>query len=204
MCVMVRACRRLIVLAGLLAASCTTTPVPLKYDPGRAAVAAPSGQSVIEVATVDDRRKVDVRWLGAIRGGFGNPLKKLEAEQPVAALVKQAFEDGLAARRLLAESGKGKFAFDLVINKLDCSQYVRREAHVDLDVHLISLADGHTVFSGPVVVNRVSGSSVSLDVGIFASVEDLRQVMNEALQEAVDRALDSPSMRARLNAKEPT
>ena len=194
----------LTVLFAFVVASCSTTAVPIKYNPALAVRATSEGASIIEVATVDDRRKVDARWLGAIRGGFGNPLKKLEADRPVSSMVKTAFEEGLGARHLLAEPGKAKFAFEMVIRKLDCSQLVRREAHINMDVRLVSLADGLTVFNDQVVVDRVSGSTVSFDVGIFASVEDLRQVMNDALQEAVDKVLDSPSLRGSLDAKHPT
>ncbi|MEI7606291.1 MAG: hypothetical protein WCJ64_02785 [Rhodospirillaceae bacterium] len=186
-----------VMLTGLLVAGCTTTEVSLTYNRDQAAQHVANALPVVEVAKVDDQRKVDAKWLGAIRGGFGNPLKNLEADRPVSELVKAAFESGLSSRGLRAEPGKARIAMELTIRKLDCSQYVRREAHVELDIVLKNLADRRTLFTAPVSVTKVSGGNI-LDVGIFASVEDLRAVMNGALQEAVDQALDTPSLLARL------
>ena len=186
-----------VMLTGLLVAGCSTTEVSLSYNRDQTIQRAGTAQPVVEVAHVDDQRKVDVRWLGAVRGGFGNPLKNLEADRPVSELVKTAFESGLSARGLRAEPGKARVALELIIRKLDCSQYVRREAHVELDLLLMNLADRRTLFTAPVSVTKVSGGNI-FDVGIFASVEDLRAVMNGALQEAVDKALDNPSLLARL------
>ncbi|MEI6987656.1 MAG: YajG family lipoprotein [Rhodospirillaceae bacterium] len=192
----------LTVIVAFLISSCSTTPVPLTYDPHGVSLAGPTGKPVLEVATVDDRRKVDANWLGAIRGGYGNPLKKLESNQPVSKVVKTVFQDGLKARGLQADSGKEKFALEIIINKLDCSQLVRREAHVDLDVKLISLPDQRKLLEYPVQVNRVNGSIITFDAGIFASVEDLRQIMNDTLQEAVDKALDNTGLRSHLNGRD--
>jgi uncharacterized lipoprotein YajG len=192
----------LMILVCLFVSACSTTSVPLTYDPHKASQVEPSALPVYEVGLVDDQRHEDPRWLGAIRGGFGNPLKKLEAEQPVSKLVKTAFEDGLAARGILAGSRQAKFTFEIVIKKFDCSQYVRRQAHVNVDLRLIRLSDGHTIYRSPVIVDRVSGSSMSLNAGIFGSVSDLRKIMNDALQEAVDKALDTAALRAHLRASE--
>jgi len=59
--------------------------------------ASSSAQPVI-VGNFLDQRDVPANWLGAIRGGFGNPLKYLESDRPVAEIVKIAFIDGLQAR----------------------------------------------------------------------------------------------------------
>jgi len=50
------------------------------------------------VGTFVDARGEPANWLGAIRGGFGNPLKNLESDRPVADIVGAAFADGLRAR----------------------------------------------------------------------------------------------------------
>jgi hypothetical protein len=47
----------------------------------------------------------DPTWIGTIRGGYGNPIKHLNADAPVDRVVAQAFADGLAARGLLAPGG---------------------------------------------------------------------------------------------------
>jgi len=52
----------------------------------------------VNVGTFVDARGEPANWLGAIRGGFGNPLKNLESDRPVADIVGAAFADGLRAR----------------------------------------------------------------------------------------------------------
>ena len=78
--------------------ACGTTNVGLKYSaPPTVAQASTRAQPLL-VGNFIDKRGEPATWLGAIRGGFGNPLKNLESDKPVADLVKAAFADGLRAR----------------------------------------------------------------------------------------------------------
>jgi len=79
-----------------------------------------------------------------------------------------------------------------------CNQYVRREAHADFSYTLTSIETGKVEYTNRAAVNKVQGSAFALDVAAFASVEDLRAVANEALQEAVDDVLDDPGLRSHL------
>ncbi len=80
----------------------------------------------------------------------------------------------------------------VVISQFDCNQYARREAHVRLHVSLVEFASGQQIYAKDIRVDKVTGSMITLDAGIFADVEDLRKVANQALQEAVDKVLDDP------------
>ncbi len=53
-------------------------------------------------------------------------------------------------------------------------------------------ASGQQIYAKDIRVDKVAGGSNILEVGIFADVEDLRKVANQALQEAVDKVLDDP------------
>jgi len=176
--------------------ACSTTPVGLTYDSGKAASVA-KGKPSVDVMVVTDGRKHDPNWLGAIRGGFGNPLKTLETPVPVKDVVKIAFADGLKARNLLESNGR--HAMELDVQQFDCNQFVRREAHAKVGVSIVERASGRSVFKQNYEADKVSGSLITMDAGIFASVDDLRKVANEALQDVVDRALDDPQLRAALN-----
>jgi len=79
-------------------AGCSTTSVGLKYSPPATLTRASSSAQPVIVGNFLDQRDVPANWLGAIRGGFGNPLKYLESDRPVAEIVKIAFIDGLQAR----------------------------------------------------------------------------------------------------------
>ena len=155
------------------------------------------GPSVVTVSSVNDARGVGTLWVGAIRSSYGFPIKVLESSKPVPELVKIAFEDGLRSRRLLSSS-KPKFSLDIIINKLDCSQLIRREAHVHLVINVISAQNRRFIKSFPVTVDVTSGSIFTLDFGFFASVEDLMKIMNGALHDAVDKLLDNQEFRASI------
>ena len=52
-----------------------------------------------------------------------------------------------------------------------------------------------------VEIDTVEGSLVSLDTGVFASVEDLRKVAHKTLQKAIDQTLDDPEFRRAIRTK---
>lgn len=188
---MLKKLRGALVAAGgmLLLAACSTTPTTLTYSPAAVPQAAPAKASVV-VDTVTDSRQHDATWLGAIRGGFGNPLKTLVTDAPVKDVVADAFRAGLAARGL--NTADSRYVMSLNVVQFDCNQFVRREAHAHIDVVLRERATGVEAFRKTASADLVTGSLVTMDAGIFAEVEDLRKVANDALQQAVDMALDDP------------
>jgi len=184
--------------AVLLVAGCSTTPVAVNYQAAGTARAFPSG-SAVSVGAFVDQRGEPANWLGAIRGGFGNPLKTLEKPQPVAKIVEAAFADGVRAR---SNGNKGGHAFEVrgTVKRLDCSQYVRREAHAVIEVAVVDAATKQERFRRAYASDVVEGSLINLQTGIFASVEDLQAVAQKALQEAVDKALDDAAFRDAISA----
>lgn len=154
------------------------------------------GAPALTLGTVTDTRKHAPNWLGAIRGGYGNPLKTIVTDGPVTGAVSKALTAGLEARGLASASAG--LRLDVVVVQFDCNQYARREAHVKLALKLVDAATGAVVYEKLTEIDKVNGSVLSLRTGIFASTEDLRAIANEALQAAVDFALDDPGLRAAL------
>jgi uncharacterized lipoprotein YajG len=183
----------------LLMSGCSTNSVKLNYKPP-ATVAAAKQPKPVTVGAFADQRGETPTWFGAIRGGYGNPLKKLEADPSVAENVKSAFSAGLKARGI-DSSGGATLQIAGTIRKFDCSQYVRREAHAEIEVHVIDLSTGRQLFSQIYTADELQGSLMTLKAGVFASVEDLRIVAEQALSEVVDRALDDPALRGALEAR---
>jgi uncharacterized lipoprotein YajG len=175
-------------LVVLFLSGCSTNAVQLTYDTSAVASQPAAAASSVEIMSVGDNRTHDPYWLGAIRGGFGNPLKTLTTDVPVKDVVENTFTAALNARGLLASTG-GVYGMQVVINQFDCNQYVRREAHVRLHISMVELASGQQIYAKDIRVDKVVGSRAA---GIFAAVEDLRKLANQALQEAVDQALDDP------------
>ena len=170
----------------------------LKYEPSASVTKTSATAPSVAVGSFVDSRGEPANWLGAIRGGFGNPLKNLESGLPVATLVQAAFADGLRARGILPGSKGQQFQISGVIRKLDCNQYVRREANVEIEVLVTDAQDGHQRFTRAYSSSNVEGSALALNVGVFASVDDLRAVTERTLREVVDKALDDTALRAAL------
>lgn len=183
--------------AVLALAGCSTTAVGLRYGaPATVAKVAPSSSPVV-VGAFADQRGEPPTWLGAIRGGFGNPLKNLESDRPVAELVKTAFADGLKARGAALDASPRQNQLVGSIKKLDCSQYVRREAYAEIELTVLD-SSGQKRFSKLYKANNLDGSLMTMNAGIFASVDDLRVVLEKTLREVVDQALDDGALRAAL------
>lgn len=179
---------------GLLVAGCSTHQVDMAYSP--AAVVKPAAATpTVNVVSVSDNRKHKGAHLGAIRGGYGNAIKTIEASQPVKDVVRQAFTDGLAARGMLAQTGGAQYGLEITVDRLDCSQLVRREAHAKFQLALVDQASGQKVFSKTAEDDRTDSGSL-VETGIFGSVEDLHRLVKASMQAAVDQALDDSMFQA--------
>ena len=182
--------RPLLALLLLVLAGCSTTAVSLDYTRAPAPVAGARPQVAVG-SFADQRRDGDPRQLGAIRGGMGNPLKTLVLAEDASVVVQKAFSQALDKRGLLAPSGSGHYTLSGVINKLDCSQLMRREAHADIAVSLTNNATGKVVWQQIAHAEVVTEPASAFDVGVGASVEDLQAVAAKALQDAIDDALSN-------------
>lgn len=168
---------------------CSTTQVQMQHEPYGGEK---TDNPIIAIGQFSDYRKHDPNWLGAIRGGYGNPLKTLETPKPVKDVVRDAFQDGLRQRGLLASADDAKYILNVDIQQYDCNQYVRKESHIKLDIKVVDIKSNQQVFSDRIAVDNVEGSILSMKTGVFGSVEELKNLAEKTLAQAVDNALDSP------------
>jgi uncharacterized lipoprotein YajG len=187
----------------VLAACQSSTQTSMPYRPTvQVATAAGTPRPVVSVSdrVANERRagREDPMWIGTIRGGYGNPLKRLHADAPVDRVVAQAFADGLAARGLGTPGEASPYILSVTIHQFDANQYVRREATADFSAALTERATGREVWRDRHRSYNVDGSILSLSTGVFASAEDLRRVALLTMSEAVDALLDKPGFRAAL------
>lgn len=183
-------------LTALVLGACSQQ-VPLAYV-STAQIAVNPQPAIHEVTATDQRGEGDPTRIGAVRGGFGNPLKVLHTRQPLADMVAQAFRDALAARGLLVPTTGGSADLIITIVRFGSSQLVRREAKVDLVLELRDRASGRQLYRDEVKSNHVQGSMIALDVGIFGSSDDLQAVAQAAMNDAIDAALNKPGFAAAL------
>ncbi len=185
-------------LTSLLFVAACARQVPLTYAPTHPISPVANAVTVDRVITADERHEADPTWIGAVRGGYGNPLKVLHTPAPLSDIVTRAFRDALQARGLLAPEGAGRFDIAVAIEQFESTQYARREANVDLLVAVKSRNTGQEVYRDRVKVDLVTGSIFALDTGAFGSSDDLQAVAQTALNQAIDQALDKPGFRAAL------
>jgi uncharacterized lipoprotein YajG len=183
-------------LAVTTLAACGTTRAGISYAPSMSVTKATSAPVSVG-SFIDARGEQQSNWAGAIRGGFGNPLKVLELDRPVADVVRTAFADALLARGVGPAAAGSGAQLSGVVRKFDCDQYVRREATVEIELTVLG-AGGQSKFTRVYRSNNVDGSYMTLSAGVFGSIEELRTVMEKTLRETVDKALEDSALRAAL------
>jgi predicted small lipoprotein YifL len=188
------------VLALLSLAACGTTQMPLNYAAPATVTRAAGAQPLVDVGQVTLSRhtgREDPLWVGTIRGGYGNPLKALQADMPIDQVVARALREGLRARGLLAEGAGARRRLTVDITQFDANQYVRREATVALRLTLLDAETGRQLWADSVRVYEVDGHLFTA-AGVFGSVEELHALSTRVLGQAIDQALDNPAFRAAL------
>lgn len=190
----IAACFALVALTGCAASDKT---VSLTYD-APSTVQSFQADTSLAIGQFKDVRGNGVNWLGAIRGGYGNPVKTLYSEKTVKEVVEDVFLAALKARNL-TPSETAPRTLDVTINELNSSQYARREAHVDLLVTVRDSTDNSVLFERTAKADQVNGSVLALNTGIMADPEELRALLDQTLEQAVDDILDDTEFRAALN-----
>lgn len=151
----------------------------------------------IETVNVTDSRGTPTNWLGAIRGGYGNPLKKLYTDGNTSDVVATAFEEALQARGLIAPKNISKFRVNVTLEKFDTSYFFNKEAHAHFSVALVHTPTQQTVFSQ---TYRTDNEEGGVGAGIFGNVDALAEFANKTLNQNIDKALDDPQFIAALES----
>jgi len=197
-----RGSRRIIGAAGLalLVAGCTTADLPLTYTPASAPPRAAAARPVVAVGPVTDERtdgQANTAQFGTIRGGYGNPLRRLAAPVPVRDAVAQALRDALAARGLLAGAGGEGYELRARVVQYNASKLIRTEATVQIEGTLYDRRTAAVAWTGTGQSTVVESGSL-FAAGIAADPEELRGTALRAMAAAIDGMLDRPDFAAAL------
>jgi len=161
---------------------CSTTAVTLRYEPTAPIQIEPDAQPVAVVgAIMDVRKEDDPRWFGAIRGGFGNPLKN--------ETVAQSLSDALKERHLLASGDNAAVRVEGTIHELDCNYYWNRDAHAQLQLNLVDAKSNVLLYSQS---QRADNSETGVGAGIFGDVNHLAEFMQKTLNQTIDKFFADP------------
>lgn len=191
----------LLVCACSIAACSTTTKGGLAYAPSTSpgpanptlAVSVTAGQFM------DQRGGDDKEWIGAIRNGWGIPVKNVDVAPSVAVVVQEAFAAGLRASGF-SMSGGTAYRISGVIKALDANQLVHLESNVEIEVDVFKISTGQEVFSRTYSAHNSEGSMLSLHTGYFGSEKKLRALAQKTLDQVVNQALDDSDLRRAIRS----
>jgi len=85
-------------LFAMIFGGCSTHLVSMKYQPTGQLIGNPAGDASVNVGRFVDERGEESNYLGAIRGGYYNPLKTIRTDKPVNEMVEALFADALRVR----------------------------------------------------------------------------------------------------------
>jgi uncharacterized lipoprotein YajG len=179
-----------LVVPAIALSACSNTTSDMRYTVP--ATVARAAVPEISSVTAVDQRKEEAHRLATIMGGFGNPLKTLDLAKPVKDEVADAFTDGLRARGLLAEHSP--YRIELLIRKYDADMMMGSTGRIDLDMTVIDTASQQVIYKDTAANERSDFHFFA--TGVFASMDELQKLAQEALDATVDQMLDKPAFRA--------
>jgi len=175
---------------------CSTTTTTLRYQPADPVTIQPNAKPIATVGTIADvRQGEDPHWFGAIRGGFGNPLKKLVGEMPMSENVARALADALTQRQLLAPADAATVRVDGTIQVLECNYYFNRDAHAQLTLNIVDVKSGAILYSQS---KKTDNSEGGAGAGIFGDVNHLADFMQKTLSQTIDKFFADPAFMSAL------
>jgi len=181
-------------VVGLGLSACTNSSViSLDYIPGQMVRGTPD----FTVGKFKDRRGVQAQTLGHVRLPIGPKVDTLQTRLPVKDIVANAFGHGLEARGMLAADGKSRFIIAGEVHDLRSQLLVHPYGYARVRVNVLEASSGRVLFTKIYEGERQSNA---YRPGSGSPVPALRELTSRALQEAVDRALDDPSLRQSVGA----
>lgn len=185
-----------VIVCACALAACSTTHGGLAYTPSRSLVreTPTAAVSVTAGRFADQRGNDDKQWIGAIRNGWGIPIKNVDVTPSVSAVVQEAFATGLRARGF-ATNGGTAYRISGIVKRLDANQLVRLDANAKVEVDVFKVSTGQEVFSHTYSAHNLEGSLFTLHAGYFGSETKLRALAQKTLDEAVNEALDDNNLR---------
>lgn len=184
-------------LASLLLAGCTTTSqISLDYASTTGHVQPGAPDFITQAFT--DRRDIGAYNLGTVRTQIGTPVEHVQTRVPVADLVTNAFGYALQVRGMYSRQSGARYIVTGEVLDLHCKLLVHPYGYARLRVSVLDAATGRVLHKAVYEGERQSTAYIP---GSGSPVPLLGSLTSGALQDAVDKALDDPSMRNRLGSR---
>jgi hypothetical protein len=180
--------------AALLSSCGSTSTITLDYQPTGQTI---TGPRKVAVGRFIDHRRVGSYYLGTVRTPIGTTVEQLTTRVPVEQVVRNAFAHGLSSRSMLTGQSSAQFILTGEILEFSADQLVRPGAYAKIRVNLVREGSGQILFSRVYIGERIGSAYLP---GSGSPVPELQEMASRSLQDAVDKALDDPLLRSRLNS----
>jgi len=160
--------------------------------------ASQSSVTLSSVHVVDKRGEPDPTWYGAIRGGYGNPLKTLHSDKPIDQTVQDAFEAALVARGVRVDRSADAPSLMVAVTAFEADRVMRSEVVIRMDV-VVKSPSGDTIYSHETAEDKVKFGGLA--EGVFADPKDLQDYTQATMNDAINEAIDAPGFLAAIAAQ---
>jgi len=181
----------------LVIAGCSNT-LPLHYVATQQASESVATLSALQV--IDKRGEPDPTWYGAIRGGYGNPLKTLHSDKPIAQTVQDAFTTALAARGIRIDQNASSPSLTVTIAAFEADRVIRSEVAIRLDV-VVKSRSGDAIYSHQTSEDPIEFGGLA--EGVLADPKDLQTFTQATMDRAITETIDAPGFLAAIATHQP-
>lgn len=175
-----------------LVAGCSSIEGTFGYNPEPPVSLIEESAEGIIIGQFSDRRGSRTHWLGEVPWTYYSVVSGIEAEQPVAHILRDVFIEAADDRGMLSESGvPAKYQIYGQMTRLDGDDGVPATANIDLVIRLLDLENNRDVY---ITEHKVETTAPPESGYAF----DLIDIIERAINQVVAQSLDDPELRAVL------
>ncbi len=158
-----------------------------------------NGQKIKLDKVIDRRVDDDPLRYGTVRGGYGNPLKKLYTEKTITEDVHDMFEQALMKRGCIVDE-KSSFLLKPEVVILGADYLMRRDARCKF-IYTLTTESKATIYENETAKQNIE---MTIGAGVFADVEHFKNYIDVTVSQCVDSAVDDPNLWKALKEYKPS
>ena len=175
-----------------LVSGCSSIEASFGYNPEPPVSLIDEDAEGIIIGQFSDRRGTRTHLLGSVPWTYYSVVSGIEAEQPVAHILRDVFIEAADDRGMLSESGQqARYQIYGQMTRLDGDDGVPATASIDLVIRLLDLEDNKDVY---ITEHKVETTAPPESGYAF----DLVDIIERAINQVVAKSLDDPDLRAVL------
>lgn len=158
--------------------------------------ATPECKKIFVKSVKDSRSTDDNTKYGTVRGGFGNPLKHLYSDIPIADNIKEMLEDALKYRGCLGDKENYDFLLYADLKRLHSDVLSKREVDISMGVQ-VKNKKNNDVLSW--TENTKSLEFNGMAQGLLVDMDDYQKNVQSVFVTMTNNILDNEKLRSFLN-----